>query len=363
MIRNEDILTLLRSILHPESGENLVDLGMVENLNVSEERISLTLSFARHRDPLASSLKKNVEKVILTHYPQYQDKITIFIKEAAPKPKPQPVDREHPASNLAGVKNIIAVSSAKGGVGKSTVTANLAVALSRMNYRVGVLDADLYGPSQPTLFNLENYSPVGEQIDGEERIIPGESLGIKLMSIGFFIDASDALIWRGPMATNALRQMIRQTLWGELDFLLIDMPPGTGDIHLSILQEMSLSGAIIVSTPQKMALADVVRGISMFRNEKIGIPVLGLVENMAWFTPEELPDHKYYLFGKEGTKRLAEEEHLPLLAQIPLIQNIRESSDEGKPVSTEEGLTSEYYRLLAKRMIEELDKQQQHGKS
>ena len=177
------------------------------------------------------------------------------------------------------------------------------------------------------------------------------------MSIGFFINPKDALMWRGPMAINALRQMIRQTLWGELDFLLIDMPPGTGDIHLSILQEMSLSGAIIVSTPQKMALADVVRGISMFRNEKIGIPVLGLVENMAWFTPEELPDHKYYLFGKEGTKRLAEKEQLPLLAQIPLIQNIMESADEGKPISMENTPTSEYYQLLADHMLEVLNKQ------
>ncbi len=356
MIRNEDILTLLRSILHPESGENLVDLGMVENLNVSEERISLTLSFARHRDPLASSLKKNVEKVILTHYPQYQDKITIFIKEAAPKPKPQPVDREHPASNLAGVKNIIAVSSAKGGVGKSTVTANLAVALSRMNYRVGVLDADLYGPSQPTLFNLENYSPVGEQIDGEERIIPGESLGIKLMSIGFFIDASDALIWRGPMATNALRQMIRQTQWGELDFLLVDLPPGTGDIHLTLVSDLPFHGAVIISTPQKIALADVVRGIKMFRNDKINVPILGLIENMSWFTPAELPDNRYYIFGRGGARELAAREGIKLLGEIPLIQRVREASDEGRPVTSEESLAASYYEDIAGNMIHQLNK-------
>ncbi len=357
----EELFGLLHEVIHPERQGDIVTLGMIENPTVTPDKIQFSLVFNRNRDPFAAALKKRCEELIVARHPEYAGNIHIFIKENPNKKPTEPHERTVFGSD-GKTGRIVAISSAKGGVGKSTVTANLAVALSKMGYRVGLLDADIYGPSQPMLFDIEGYQPDGIEVEGHEWIRPAERFGILIMSIGFFINPKDALMWRGPMAINALRQMIRQTLWGELDFLLIDMPPGTGDIHLSILQEMSLSGAIIVSTPQKMALADVVRGISMFRNEKIGIPVLGLVENMAWFTPEELPDHKYYLFGKEGTKRLAEEEHLPLLAQIPLIQNIRESSDEGKPVSTEEGPTSEYYRLLAKRMIEELDKQQQHGK-
>lgn len=356
MIRNDDILNVLRGVIHPESGEDLVSLGMVDNLNASDEKISLTLAFARSRDPLAVSLKKNAETAILEAFPAYAGKITVFIKEAAPNKKPQGADQEHPPSNLSGVKNIIAISSAKGGVGKSTVTANLAVALSRMNYRVGILDADLYGPSQPTLFGLEDYRPAGEKIDGEDRILPGEALGIKLMSIGFFIDPSDALIWRGPMATGALRQMIRQTQWGELDFLLVDLPPGTGDIHLTLVSELPFTGAVIVSTPQKIALADVVRGIKMFRNEKIGVPLLGLIENMAWFTPAELPDNRYYIFGQGGARSLAAREGIKLLGEIPLIQRVREASDEGRPVTGEESLASSYYEDAAGNMVHQLNK-------
>lgn len=356
MIQNDDLMNVLRGVIHPESGENVVDLGMIENLHVSDDKISLTLAFARHRDPMAASLKKNIESALVTAYPQYAGKIAIFLKEAAPKPKPQPTDQTHSTSNLAEVKNIIAISSAKGGVGKSTVTANLAVALSHMNYRVGVLDADLYGPSQPTLFGLEDYSPVGTKIDGEERIIPGESLGIKLMSIGFFIDASDALIWRGPMATNALRQMIRQTQWGALDFLLVDLPPGTGDIHLTLVSDLPFTGAVIVSTPQKIALADVVRGIKMFRNDKIHVPILGLIENMSWFTPAELPDHRYYIFGRGGARDLAAKEGIKLLGEIPLIQSVREASDEGRPIANEASPAAAYYEDVAGNMIHQLDK-------
>lgn len=356
MIRPDDILDVLRGVIHPESGQDLVSLGMVENPVVSDEKVSLTLSFARSRDPLAASLKKNAEAAILEAYPQYEGRIAVFIKEAAPQKKPRPADKEHPASNLSGIKNIIAVSSAKGGVGKSTVTANLAVALTRMNYRVGILDADLYGPSQPTLFGLEAYSPVGEKIDGQERILPAEACGIKIMSIGFFIDPADALIWRGPMATNALRQMIQQTWWGELDFLLIDLPPGTGDIHLTLVSELPFTGAVIVSTPQKMALADVVRGIKMFKNDKINVPLLGIIENMAWFTPAELPDNRYYLFGKGGARELAAREGIKLLGEIPLIQRVREASDEGKPVTAQESLAASYYEDVAGNMVHQLNK-------
>lgn len=356
MIQTDDILKVLRTIIHPESGRNLIDLEMVDHLNVSEEKISLTLCFARPRDPLAASLKRNVETAILTAYPEYEGRLAVFIKEAAPKHKSQNTESKRSTSSLAGVKNIIAVSSAKGGVGKSTVAANLAVALTRMNYRVGILDADLYGPSQPTLFGLEDYEPAGVQIDGEDRILPAEAFGIKIMSIGFFINPSDALIWRGPMATNALKQLIQQTQWGELDFLLIDLPPGTGDIHLTLVTELPFTGAVIVSTPQKMALADVVRGIQMFKNDKIHIPLLGLIENMSWFTPAELPDHRYYIFGQGGARTLAAREGIKLLGEIPLIQSVREASDEGKPLTEEENMAASYYEDIAGNLVHQLNK-------
>ena len=326
---------------------------MVENPVVTDDKIQLTLLFPRSRDPFALSIKKRCEELIATRFPDYSGKISIFIKEAAPK-KAAEKKEQKPFGGEDGVRRILAVSSAKGGVGKSTVTANLAVALSRLGYKVGILDADIYGPSQPMLFGVEDYRPEGEKKDGKDWILPAERFGIRIMSIGFFIDPADALMWRGPMATNALRQMIRQTLWGPLDFLLIDLPPGTGDVHLSIISEMSITGAIVVSTPQKVALADVVRGIAMFRNDKIDIPVLGLVENMAWFTPAELPENRYYLFGKEGVKMLAERQKLPLLAQIPLIQSVRESGDAGRPVSAKTDAASEYYDLLANNIVREL---------
>ncbi|MDD3108799.1 MAG: Mrp/NBP35 family ATP-binding protein [Alistipes sp.] len=346
----EDILSLLHQVVHPELHSDIVTLGMVENVVVTADKIQFSLCFARARDPFARSIKSQCENAITQQYPNHPQ-LQIFIKEKTPTPQPKATPQ--PFGVQDGVKHILAVSSAKGGVGKSTVTANLALALHAMNYRVGILDADIYGPSQPTLFGVEGYQPVGEKQNGKEWILPAEKLGIRLMSIGFFIRPSDALMWRGPMATNALRQMIRQTLWGPLDFLLIDLPPGTGDVHLSILQEMQLQGALIVSTPQKVALDDVVRGIAMFRSEKIQIPVLGLVENMAWFTPAELPDHRYYIFGKEGAKKLAAAENLPLLAQIPLIQAVREASDEGEPLTANHP-SSHYYRLLAEAMIAQL---------
>ena len=243
-----------------------------------------------------------------------------------------------------------------GGVGKSTVTANLAVALARTGYRTGVLDADIYGPSQPMMFGVEDYRPEGENIEGKEWIVPAEAYGVKVMSIGFFIPPGDALMWRGPMATNALRQMIHQTLWGPLDFLLLDLPPGTGDVHLSVISEMKVDGALIVTTPQRVALADVVRGVHMFRNEKVNIPVLGLVENMAWFTPAELPDNRYYIFGQGEAARLAEREKLPLLASIPLIRSVSEAADSGRPVAAAESPDGKFYDLLAEGVVAGLSK-------
>lgn len=349
----EPIISLLHEVVHPELHSDIVTLGMVDNLIVTDDKIQFTLLFQKNRDPFALSIKKRCEELIRERFGAFTGKVSIFIKESAPKKRPTQ-EEQKPFGNREEIGSIIAISSAKGGVGKSTVTANLAVALSKMGYRVGILDADIYGPSQPMLFGVEDYQPQGETRGDKEWILPAERFGIRIMSIGFFVQPDDALMWRGPMATNALRQMIRQTLWGPLDFLLLDLPPGTGDVHLSLLSEMSISGAIIVSTPQKVALADVVRGIAMFRNEKVGIPVLGMVENMAWFTPAEFPDKRYYLFGKEGTKTLAEEQGLSLLAQIPLIQGVRESGDEGRPISTSETLEGGYYKVLAQNLLREL---------
>lgn len=349
----KDILEALRKVKHPETGNDIVSQGMVENLVVNDSKIQFTLSFSRSRDPFAASLKRACETVLTETFPQYADHISVFIKEAAPK-KVEP-KKPQPGTWTGGIKQIIAISSAKGGVGKSTVTANLGVALQRMGYKVGILDADIYGPSMPTMFGVEGYQPAGdEEEEGNPRIYPALSMGIKVMSIGFFINPKDALIWRGPMATNALRQLVHQTDWGELDFLLIDMPPGTGDIHLSLMQDLKITGAIIVSTPQKIAVADVRRGISMFRAKQINIPVLGIVENMAWFTPAELPGNRYYIFGKGGAQELAQSENIPVLAEIPLIQSVREAADEGTPIASQESASAVFYTDLANNLLKEL---------
>ena len=251
---------------------------------------------------------------------------------------------------------MIAISSAKGGVGKSTVTANLAVALQRMGYRVGILDADIYGPSQPKMFGVEGYLPDAVQEEGTDRIVPAESMDIRLMSIGFFIKPTDALLWRGAMAVSALKQMIHQTKWGTLDFLLADLPPGTGDVHLSIIGELKIDSAVIVSTPQQVAVADVVRGVEMFRNENVNIPVAGIIENMAWFTPEELPENRYYLFGKGGARRFAEENGIDLLGEIPIIQSIMEGADTGTPSVSIDARVEPYYREIADRIVDKVVK-------
>lgn len=347
----QEILKVLEGVVHPETGQNVVAAGMVENLEATPEKIQFNLHFPRGRDPFALSLKKSCEQAIAAAFPAYAGNVVIFIKESAPKPSPE----AKKAKSLANkIRCVIAVSSAKGGVGKSTVTANLAVALARAGYRTGVLDADIYGPSQPTMFGLEDYRPEAEKEEGIDKIIPAERYGVKVMSIGFFIDPSDALIWRGPMATSALKQMIHQTGWGELDFLLVDLPPGTGDVHLSVIQELKFSAAIIVSTPQQVALADVVRGIKMFNNEHIRIPVLGIVENMAWFTPAELPGNRYYIFGREGARSLAEREGLPLLGEIPLVQSVREASDKGAPAALTDSAEGRFYAVLAKNVVEKV---------
>lgn len=345
----EQIKNILKGIIHPETRENIVDSGVVESVSQQGDGVVVTLCFAKAKDPFAQRIKSMVEQIVAAEIPAMEGKVTVVLKQKEPK-APQP-KRE---STTATVGKIIAVASGKGGVGKSTVTANLALTLRNMGYRVGVLDADIYGPSQPKMFDREEYLPDAEQVDGVDYIIPAESLDIELMSIGFFIKPTDALMWRGVMATSALKQLLHQTKWGGLDFLLVDLPPGTGDIHLTLLSEIKLDGAVIVSTPQQVAVADVVRGVEMFRHEQVGVKVLGVVENMAWFTPKELPENKYYIFGRGGAERYAKEVGVPFLGEIPIIQGIMEGSDEGTPAVATDAMVERYYREVAERMIAEL---------
>lgn len=346
---NEQLEQLLRTIIHPETNDNIVDSGFVDRADRGEDgSIAITLRFQKARDPFAQKIKRQVEALMTATFPENQ--VMVIIREAAPKPR-----RQENVSTTTDICRIVAVASGKGGVGKSTVTANLAVALRQRGYNVGILDADIYGPSQTKMFGVEGYIPDAERDEeGHDFIIPSQSLGIKIMSIGFFIKPTDALMWRGGMAVNALHQLIHQTSWGKLDYLLIDLPPGTGDIHLSIINEIKISGAVIISTPQQVAVADVVRGVEMFRHPQVDIPVLGVVENMAWFTPEELPNNRYYLFGKGGAKRYAEEAGVDLLGQVPIIQSIMEGSDEGRPAGGFDPRVEEYYAEIAAKVVEKL---------
>ena len=334
------ICELLDAIRHPETEQGIVSSGFLEEVKASPERIVAVLRFTKARDPFAAKIRQQAEKRLREAYPSAT--VTVLVKEGAPR-KPEATERK---TSTGGIGCILAVASGKGGVGKSTVTANLAVALNNLGYRVGILDADVYGPSQPKMFGLEGYVPEAEQEEGADYLLPAEARGIRIMSIGFFIKPSDALLWRGAMATNALRQMIHQTRWGELDFLLIDLPPGTGDVHLSILSELRLNGAVIVSTPQQVAVADVLRGIEMFRHSQVGVPVAGIIENMAWFTPAELPENRYYLFGKGGARALAERCGVDFLGEIPIVQSIMEGGDAGTPGSTIDARVEETYRTM-----------------
>lgn len=342
-MNREEILEALSEIIHPETGSDIVSGGIVDAVNITEEGTVVHLLFARSRDPFAAAIKRQVSERLAA-----AGRVTVVIREQAPK-RGEPI----PAPSAAGkISCILAIASGKGGVGKSTVASNLAVTLAAGGYRVGLLDADIYGPSQPTMFGVEGYRPEVEERDGGEYIIPAERYGVKLISIGFFIDSRDALIWRGPMATNALRQMIHQTLWGELDFLLVDMPPGTGDVHLGVISELQLTGAIVVTTPQQVALADVLRGVNMFRAPKIEVPVLGIVENMSWFTPAELPQNRYYIFGRGGAAHLAAGEGLELLGQIPVVESVVTGGDSGRPAVLSDSPVNDYYRQLADRIVE-----------
>jgi ATP-binding protein involved in chromosome partitioning len=336
----------LSIVQHPEFKQDIVSLGMVELQEVNEKLV-VTVTFRKAKDPFAKAIERNIINTILTKFPELEGKLLLNVN------KPEVAEKNNAPAEIKAHK-IIAVASGKGGVGKSTVTANLAVALSRKGYKVGILDADIYGPSMPKMFGVEDYSPYLENVDGRDRIIPAEKDGIKINSIGFYLPADQALIWRGPMACNALKQMILQVRWGELDFLLIDMPPGTGDIHISLVHDIPMEGAVIVSTPQDVALADVEKGVNMFRNESVNKPIFGLIENMAWFTPAEHPDEKYFLFGKDGGKRMADKYGIPLLGQIPIVQSIREGGDSGEPAALSSRPDSLAFLEMAQKLAESL---------
>jgi ATP-binding protein involved in chromosome partitioning len=345
------IITWLQEVEHPAKGDkNIVELGMVEKIEATEGKVTVTLSFPKHRDPLAEYLIGSAKASIIRNAPAgTQVEVKTIIKEAAPKKKP---GLDLGFEEVEGIKHIIGIASGKGGVGKSTVAVNLAIALARLGYKVGVADADVYGPSVPKMTATEGQMPDAFQEGEKEVIVPLEKYGVKWMSIGYFAKPEQALIWRGPMACNALKQMILQVRWGELDFLLIDMPPGTGDIHISLVHDIPMEGAVIVSTPQDVALADVEKGVNMFRNESVNKPILGLVENMAWFTPAEHPDEKYYLFGKEGGLRMAEKYQIPLLGQIPIVQSIREGGDAGEPAALSSRPDGLAFIEIAKKLAE-----------
>lgn len=322
------ILDALKTVRYPGNGKNIVELGMVEDdMRIDGRKVEFSLIFEKPTDPFIKSVVKSAETAILTHIgPDIEIKGNIRVKTINAAPS-------KPVTPLTGVKNIIGVSSGKGGVGKSTVASNLAVGLARLGFKVGLLDADIFGPSMPKMFGIEDEQLYMREVDGRDLIIPAERYGVKLLSIGFMVDRNKPVLWRGSMASNALNQLITQADWGELDYFVIDMPPGTSDIHLTLVQTLGLTGVVVVSTPQEVALADARKGIAMFMDPKVNVPVLGLVENMAWFTPLRHPDEKYYLFGREGAKRLAEELNVDLLGQIPLVEDICERADAGTPIA------------------------------
>jgi ATP-binding protein involved in chromosome partitioning len=328
-LNKQDILKALESITVPGEGQNMVESGAVKNVVTFADEVIVDITI---KNPSLQAKKRTEVDILKTIHEQVYEKakITVNVKVDAPATPKANVVKGNP---IPGIKNIVAVASGKGGVGKSTVTANLAVTLAKMGFNVGVLDADIYGPSMPIMFDVEGERPLSVTIDGKSKMKPVENYGIKILSIGFFTQPDQAVVWRGPMAAKALNQMIFDAAWGEIDFLLIDLPPGTGDIHLSIMQALPITGAVVVSTPQNVALADAKKGVAMFQQESINVPVLGIIENMAYFTPAELPDNKYYIFGKEGAKNLAEDLKVPFLGQLPLVQSIREAGDVGRPAA------------------------------
>lgn len=345
------IVDALENVRYPGKGKSIVELGMLaEDIRIEGNKVSFSIIFGKLKDPFIKSIVKAAETAILTYVsPAVDIKGNIAVKSV------QGPRLQLPKVSLR-VKNILAIASGKGGVGKSTVSVNLAVALAKAGYKVGLLDADIYGPSVPKMFGEEEVHPVLKKIGEKDLIIPVRKYGVKLLSIGFFVNKENALVWRGTLAGNALKQLITEVYWGELDYLLLDLPPGTSDIHLTLVQTLAITGVIVVTTPQEVALADARKGVNMFIGKKVNVPVLGLVENMAWFTPAELPENKYYIFGKDGGKRLAKELRVPLLGEIPLVQSICEGGDNGKPVAlNENSLTGMAFQQLAQNVITRVD--------
>ena len=334
----QDIYNALETISAPGEGKNLVENGNITNIVTFGNEVIVDVTI---NNPTLQAKKKVESEITKTILAKVDSKIEVKINTTVEKPAPKANPNIIRGKEIPNIKNIIAIASGKGGVGKSTITANVAVSLSKMGFKVGVLDADIYGPSQHLMFDVPLEKPISVNVNGKSKMKPIENYGVKLLSIGFFTNPNEAVIWRGPMASKALNQLIFDADWGELDFLLIDLPPGTGDIHLSIVQALPINGAVIVSTPQNIALADAKKGVAMFKQESIKVPVLGIIENMAYFTPEELPDNKYYIFGKDGAKNLAEDINTQFLGEIPLVQSIREAGDVGHPVALQNGTALE----------------------
>lgn len=350
-LNKQDILKALESITVVGEGQNMVESGAVTNVVTFGDEVIVDITI---KNPSLQAKKRTEVDILKTIHEQVYEKakITINVKVNAPtKPKVNVIK----GNPIPGIQNIVAIASGKGGVGKSTITANLAVTLAKMGFKVGVLDADIYGPSIPIMFDVEAKKPLAVNIDGKSKMKPIENYGVKVLSIGFFTQPNQAVVWRGPMAAKALNQMIFDAHWGELDFMLIDLPPGTGDIHLSIMQSLPITGAVVVSTPQNVALADAKKGVAMFQQESIDVPVLGIIENMAYFTPEELPNNKYYIFGKEGAKNLADDLQVPFLGEIPLVQSIREAGDVGRPAALQTATKLEQaFEKLAQNVVQEV---------
>ncbi|AEH01143.1 Mrp/NBP35 family ATP-binding protein [Lacinutrix sp. 5H-3-7-4] len=350
-ITKQDILKVLETITVPGEGQNMVESGAVKNVVTFADEVIVDITIT---NPALQARKKTEVEILKAIHEKVYEKaqVKVNLKVEAPV---KPAANEIKGKSIPGIKNIVAVASGKGGVGKSTVTANLAVTLAKMGFKVGVLDADIYGPSMPIMLDVEMERPLSVTVDGKSKMKPVENYGVKILSIGFFTKPDQAVVWRGPMAAKALNQMIFDAAWGELDFLLLDLPPGTGDIHLSIMQSLPITGAVVVSTPQNVALADAKKGVAMFQQDSINVPVLGIIENMAYFTPEELPDNKYYIFGKEGAKNLAQDLSVPLLGEIPLVQSIREAGDVGRPAALQTATPLEKaFEKLTQNVVQEV---------
>jgi ATP-binding protein involved in chromosome partitioning len=346
-ITKEAVINSLKTVSLPGEGGNIIDEGVVSNIMIFDDQVDIDLQL---QNPSLQARKKLEVTILKTLHEEVYEKAKIKINtKVVAAAKPEQTIKGKP---IEGIENIIAVSSGKGGVGKSTITANLAVTLANMGCKVGVLDADIYGPSIPTMFDMEGARPMSVQVNGKSKMEPIENYGVKVLSIGFFTKPDQAVVWRGPMAAKALNQMIFDAAWGELDFLLIDLPPGTGDIHLSIVQSLPLTGAVVISTPQNVALADAKKGIAMFQQDSINVPVLGIVENMSYFSPAELPDNKYYIFGKKGAEYLAKDKEVPFLGGLPLVQSIREAADVGRPaVLQDQSSLADHFDKITKKLV------------